>query len=510
MTKRTSKLTYALAVVFAAIVLLITSIVGGGANYARAATSAPSDVLEDLCKDRNFKIEDYPINDKDTKLHVMQVAESTDGELLVYVYLPCAVKYDLRASSINIARAKNDTINLSFPNYKLTYLNSVGVFYKYIVEGFTVSSDGVRYYNISNILRPHNNLLDGTLSSGNKESEAKNAVGKLFSAVTVNGNVQYNCIESEVIEIENKFVGYMSLLRGGKLDFSHFIPSVTQKATMRFFVAFSTDKPIDRLIEVEIQYQVRSLYYHVCSGSILCRSHGKGEIFGVRYGEPETIGPITIHADDEKDGSHKYGYGGRNFTWDKIQKTSDFLAEAERNGSDYILANNAAKEDFAKTQWLLNFYNASWEMKQDTAFDYHYDVNSSEASNVIILRLMFEANGSTYNLGAVDNKQTGSSSPAVVGKTDTVWDKIKDFFRSIINHINEIPWWVWVIVAVVALAIILPILSYFVPAVGIILKAIGKGLLTLLKGLWVVISAPFRLIAKLIANRKRKKTGKKK
>ena len=179
MTRR-AKYTYGLAALVAAL-LVIVALCGGG-HYTQAAVSSYSDVLDDLSKDRNFNVDDYPTNDNDTKLDVFQIAESTDGELLIYVYQPCALKYDLRASSINIARNKNNTEDLSVPNYKLTFLDSTGVFYKYKVEGFALSSDTVRYYNIPNILRPHSYLLDGTLSGGKKETESKNKVGKLFSA----------------------------------------------------------------------------------------------------------------------------------------------------------------------------------------------------------------------------------------------------------------------------------------------------------------------------------------
>ena len=46
--KRTNKLIYALAAVIVAIMLITSIIAGGGADYVRAATSAYSNVLDDL------------------------------------------------------------------------------------------------------------------------------------------------------------------------------------------------------------------------------------------------------------------------------------------------------------------------------------------------------------------------------------------------------------------------------------------------------------------------------
>ena len=45
-------------------------------------------VLEDLVKDENFNIEEYPVIEENYSLQVIQIAESEDNELFIYVYQP--------------------------------------------------------------------------------------------------------------------------------------------------------------------------------------------------------------------------------------------------------------------------------------------------------------------------------------------------------------------------------------------------------------------------------------
>ena len=117
------------------------------ANVAFAEDKTASGVLEDLSKDASFNEANYPSNAKDYSLSVMQLAESTDKELFVYVYQPSGDK--VRASSVNISTTINDEI--SYHNYKLELLNFEGTLFKYKVISFEVKTDPVRYYAISSI-----------------------------------------------------------------------------------------------------------------------------------------------------------------------------------------------------------------------------------------------------------------------------------------------------------------------------------------------------------------------
>ena len=90
-----------------------------------------SSVLDDLHKDENFNEDDYPLIETDYSLQVIQIAESINNELFIYVYQPSGENLNLMATSINISTTPGD---LKFINYKLKFLNNSDVFYKYLVE----------------------------------------------------------------------------------------------------------------------------------------------------------------------------------------------------------------------------------------------------------------------------------------------------------------------------------------------------------------------------------------
>ena len=74
MIKARFKKLLAITAAVIAVILHFSSTLSGGAGYASAA-SAYSSVLEDLQKDSNFNVADYPAGGKDYLLQVIQVAE---------------------------------------------------------------------------------------------------------------------------------------------------------------------------------------------------------------------------------------------------------------------------------------------------------------------------------------------------------------------------------------------------------------------------------------------------
>ena len=110
-----------------------------------------SNVLEDLESDENFVVEEYPVNMTDYSLQIINVAESIDKELFIYVYQPCSPNNRLKATSINMSLQDAGLGDVDYNLYTLTLLNSNGVFVKYKVDNFVVSADTIRFYNIASI-----------------------------------------------------------------------------------------------------------------------------------------------------------------------------------------------------------------------------------------------------------------------------------------------------------------------------------------------------------------------
>lgn len=461
------KLTYKAAIVAAAMIFFFL-LLGVGAQIARADASAYTNVLDDLRADESFTAADYSVNYKDNSIKVIQIAESTDGELFIYTYQPTGQYRDLKASSINIARKPDNSLNLKFENYALTFLNSAGVFFKYKVENFEIETTPIRYYNISNILRPFEYLLD-TVPDVGSISEVPYAVGQLWTVYEESkGNVRYGMAASEVIEITKKYVGFVDLFDGVDLNGT----TITGTHTMRNFVAFSTDKPIDRLIQVELQYSLSDCSSEICCNG-LCTYHGLKEVYNRERGEAVPQKPVTISA-DEKDSNIQHGgilgnWAGNSYTWKKIQTTADFLAE--ESNKDYKLTNSDGVKDITGTQWVLNFYK---DVQIGTGsvlpWEGHLKWTYKSVTDVIILRLMFETDGETYSLGVVDSKMTGDDKPL------NSYEK------------EPIPWWVWAIVGVVGFIVLLIIVYIFCPPLWRCFKAICIGI-------GKVIAAPFRAIS---------------
>lgn len=489
MIKLSTKIKYVLA----AAVLFVLAAIGtlcNGAINAHAAVSG-SNVLDDLRKDSSFDVEKYPIVKSDSSLNVIQIAESTDGELLIYVYQPGAPAFDYKAKSINIAREPDNSINLDFKNYLLTYLNSTGVFYKYKVTGLKINSDAVRYYNISTILRPFDRYLDMN-ENNNTVSEIPYTVGQYWTVTGKGNDVNYLMTTSEFITIQNKYVGYVNYTDGVNIKWN----GTTSGSTDAHFVAFSTDKKIDKLLSVKLTFNEQQIDCKYCCNIAHAVTHGYKTYFDVTKGK--TVSKEKIVKYTEKGGN---GGGGNiihadPYAWYRIRTTSEFLAD--ENNKDYTLTKGTS-DDVKTTQWVLSFtetqrYSKSnendvWQIFNPIGalFVGDIDIQYKTVSDVMLLQMEFEKDGKTFKLGIVDNKQTGNPAPGNEPTAGNPLEKFKKTFA--VGSVGFI-----VLLTVVGIIVVLILICIFVPGAA---PAIGNGLLNVGKALLWVILLPFRAIAAL-------------
>lgn len=384
--------------IFLAFVLGVCVVITTAAQIplvARAESITYSNVLDDLKKDTSFKPENYPTKADDYSLQIIQLAESVNKELFVYVYQPSGKAKDFKASSINISTTINDSI--SYLNYKLELLNSNGVFYKYKVSGFTVKDESVRYYAISSIYRPFDESIDKQASGGNTITEVNYAVNKQYCFGEINGKPYVNCVDIETIVVTDKFVGFVRYPDGFKLYIG---------ACDSHFVAFNTNKPMDKLLEADVYYTTQEY----------------SSSWAAFVGENETFG----------DKADKYAYlkytdkvehtGGGLFAgtykWDRIQTVDDFIKNEDReqifSGAviDVKISSkltDAALNELKGKKWVLRFAETDYTFWSGQGT---YGSFSTLVGDVTILRLKFETDGITYNLGVIDNKQSGSKDPS--------------------------------------------------------------------------------------------------
>ena len=388
------------------IVTLCVFLTGAQSFSAVAAESenekTASGVLEDLSKDASFSAENYPSSAKDCSLQIIQLAESTDKELFVYVYQPSGDK--VKASSINISTTINDDI--SFFNYSLELLNFEGTLFKYKVTGFEVKKDPVRYYAISSIYRPFDAGIGDKKSGNNTINEVNYAVNKQYCFGEINGKPYVNCVDIETIVITDKFVGFVRYPDGFKLF-------TGAGACDSHFVAFNTDKKIDKLFEADVYYTTQKVSYDFFT---------EDSPFSIKFGDSKTDNYAYLKYTDKVEHTGG-GFFAGTYKWDRIQSVDDFIKTEDRTTVYYGAILNSkvsskltdeALNELKGKKWVLRFTETSYNKapKSGMGAATYYHAETTMVGNVTILRLKFETDGITYNLGVIDNKQTGGTEPS--------------------------------------------------------------------------------------------------
>ena len=361
--KRIKMFVLLIAIMLSAILCLDITSVGVAHALSLSTNNSYTNVLEDLQKDETFNVEDYPANDTDYSLDVIQVSESNLGELFIYAYQPSAKTMGIVASEIRFSTTIGDSF--SPKDYTLTFLNSNGVFYKYKVDDFTIKSDAQRYYEIVQLARPWNENIDKGGELGNTIKTVPYEVGKLFTLTTINNEITYTCLDSETIEITQKHVGTIRYLDGTDLLWH-------TSYTESHYVAFSTDWDIDRLMEADVSWTQRS--YTATGLTIMW------EVLilpvNTSYGSTE-YKEKTLSCEDPTIYTDQYGLFGRSYNWERIQSVDEFI---EQEGE---ILNDDVKNKVEKMQWVLRFH--------ETPFDHNIhavDVQTgTKVDDVTILRL---------------------------------------------------------------------------------------------------------------------------
>lgn len=434
------------------------------AMSAYAETPNNTNVLSDLQKDPNFKVEDYRDKSDDHSIQVIQIAESTAKELLIYTFQPCQRTLRLTATCVNMSLSEKVTgTNI----YNLELISEEGVFGKYKVKDLKVSDEAYRYYNITSIYRTWINGVDDPSGNDNTINEVAFEVGKLFKASTADGKVTYTHEFVETIEILNPYVGFLTYSNGFYL---------WAESCNSHFIAFDTDKRIDFLMEADVYYT--SQEFRKDTGT----TNDGEKPLGTLQEKDVTVTYI------DKGETLDYGVFAKKFTWNRISKSEDFINDKDNN------LTQDAKDKVGKTKWVLRFVETKYNF-----------VNSGMAgcsetytkiANVSILRLKFVTNGRLYDLGTVSNKITGDNVPD--GGQSNEWD--------ILGWLAEklgIPAWVFILIIVLLILVIaLPVLSLIFPAIGQALKALFKAIVKviewILKALIWIIELPFKGIAWII------------
>lgn len=493
-----------IGIVFSLFLLVSTALNGLLAFPVSAAESQYTGVLDDLRKDREFDVTAYPDNEIDYNksqfaekfgfysIHLIQIAEGTNNELFLYTYQPSQKILPFFAKSVNMSPSGDYSEHLTYdPNFgndfightgnvsdgsigggiggssggggggggsrpcsleldntssgyrlfDLTLLNSSGVFCKYKVNAFITAKDPVRYYNIASILRAWNKFVDEP-PTGDVAIE----VAECWTAETVGEEVHYIHETIDVVEIIDPFFGSIRYGEG----FGWW------KATAcdSHFIAFSTDWDITCLLEAEVSFEYQK--------------YNEG-----MYGE--TVGswlPLTRTVTyEERAHSNAKVFGGKkDRSWDRIQTAQEFVTNCD-------VIDESVAADISSRQWVLSYYETDYSDETGGVFGwlswcanvlgYEYK-HGTRISGITIVRLKFISEGQVYNLGTVSDKSGNSD---IVGSDyidffGRVWEIVKNGVLYLANIIStglrKVPPWVWVIVGIVAVALVAGFVAWIV------------------------------------------------
>lgn len=446
-----------------------------------------TNALDDLKKADNFEEDKYILNEKDYSLQFIQIAESEDKELFVYVYQPSGQKYNLSATSISFSTGINDNF---YPQlYKLKKLNSNGVFFKYLVEDFKVKNDALRYYDLVRVSRSFNANYDEELDNSQTVSEVPFEIGKLWTVCTLNNKVYYNYEETQTIDITDKYVGFVRYDDGYTGLIPNFKPQFCKPGYDSHFVAFNTDKPIEKLLEATVIYD--SQFYHYSKSKFFGGDEKFYDIEREKVVELDEKDRVALEVPDS-------WFNSYNYEFERIQTMDEFLSGEDRNyvfnkgvfnKNTDVKITDEGKQELEGKQWVLRFVETLFEDYEVSGsgtlgtLDRIHTINKTLVGNVSILRLKFETDGIIYNLGVIDNKQTGDGVP---DNETNVSYKINSLGRKLI------------LIGIVVVLLIL-FIAFFPLVVNLfvfLVKVICKIICCIFKGLWWLIKLPFEIFKK--------------
>lgn len=429
--------------------------------------------LEDLSTDENFNSEDYPLIEDDYSLQVIQIAESSEKELFVYVYQPSADSKNIVATSLFLS---TNPRGLDYKNYYLSLINKNDVFYKYRVKNFVVSSATTRDYEITSIYRKFDETIDKGLEEENENiiNEVEYEVARHWVFTTTDNGIEIGSHDIETIKITDKYVGLCRYQDGftSSPGFSFHQPGYDSH-----YVAFSTDRRIDELLEADVFYTKQQ--YKYTNPTIGSTTESFGELvdsYAYLKGEKVSV---------EVPG----GLLTECYDWETIQTPEEFFTYEDReniydcgvfNTKIETKLTDEGKRDIEGQQWILRFaltkysdYYSQLDMMPTT--ETHH-IEYTIVGNVSIMRLRFITNGEIYDLGVIDNKQQGDGIPDNYTKTSF---ELKDTFKILLLLLL-------IIILIVVLAPILPTI------INIVLWVIK----TVFKIVWWIISLSFKLFKK--------------
>ncbi len=426
-------------------------------------------VIEDLSKDKNFSLDDYPsytYNDfielnQDSNvfndvsfMDVISIAEGENKELFIYVYNP--TRKDLNINAIEISMyleyAPNPKSIINPKLYPLELVSTESVFDKYLVKNFTVSNDEERYYNIVEISRPFNLKIDVSIDIGFTVDKAI-SVGKQWCVYSSNGKLIYEMGKFRVLELTVAANGRVNLP-----SYVHPFGSTINDACDLWFVSFNVDNHvIKHIYDADVCYDIKKYEHNGFFGTTKVLSQQDDVI-------------VTI-SDKEKVEYNGGGLFSKTFSWQRICSGESLIESFEKKG---VNIDSSAKKILEDSQWVFAFLET--ENNDNISTDSASNVTSgshiySKVSGVDIIRVHFiDIFGRQFNLGVVSDKTTPSPDPINNGGGGCNFYTLKQILMLL-----AFVFLLWILTATGILPILIKIIVFVVTAPFKVIKwIIGK------------------------------------
>lgn len=452
-------------------------------TYSITAETKVADDLNYILIDgkKAFDTADYPEKADDYSLTVLTIAEGADKGLFIYVYQPSTNTKFLQSINLSMSTLPTGDENAEWRLYTLDMLDEYGAIQKYKVDNFEVSTDSVRFYDITRISR----IFDSDIDTPEMLDESQTInlvaveVATCWEVKTVDGKLTYLKTPIDVIEITNAWTGHITYSDG-------FFGSVLISNCDAWFFALSTDMRIDELIEADVVYSYIDYSYRV-------PPTGNDELVEVK-----TESNVLLRLNDKQTGSNQgNGLFGHKWTWDRIVPISEFVEDNGDNLSEDC-KNKLSSDDF-KGGWVLRYLeteNYNYYLGEGLTSTYYHDYTN--ITEVSVLRLKFKTDGETYNLGVVSDTYDPDQIPdgeygildGVKAEFDAFFKRLQEIFGEFFNAIKGV-----IVILIVCLfgGVIIGLFSFLSPVLKV-----------LFKGIWAVICLPFKLIGKLFKRGKKR------
>jgi len=432
--------------------------------YVNAATDDYSDVLSDLKLNEDFDETNYlaytldefnnvnsdgkPFNDVQF-MSVITIAESSNKELYIYVYNPTYADLGINARKISMSNEKREGYEAKgLIVYDLQLLSTNGVFQKYKLKNYIISSETDRYYNFVSLYRDTSNDVDSIIDDTITNFAAEK-VGKQFVFYKLNGNYICECLDFEVLEIKVLLNDFFEIENGFTLG-SLFLGVLGSGKTLRaYYVVFDIDDYIvDYIIDADLEFRLVREYHYV-----------------------EVIDDnISVYLSNTDSVTYKpKGLSTGTYEWNRITKSKLYHDDLVAQGVHF-------NDDVATLLKENHFVFSYYEYGQP-----NYSLWSYYTDEVTILRIHFVSEGEHYNLGVVTDITSPDNNPGGVGG-GTDWEKL---FKELGDGFDTLFMLIGIVILLVVVVAAFPIFKF------------------VLDGLVLIISLPFKIIDYIFPKKKK-------